>query len=371
LLDLPPERLQLLLESTKAIPWEADATSWRFTYIGPQSVELLGYPTEAWYADNFWTDHLHPDDRDRAVAYCLEHSRQTSDYQFDYRMVTADGRTVWIHDVVNVVSENGTPTILRGFLIDVTARRRAEEESRVLRDQLVRVGRFTAMGELAASIAHEVNQPLCAIVSNAQAVQRMLTGLGVFVEEAREALQDIVQDSLRASAVITRIRGYLRKAPDQPAPVDVNDLLREVAALLRGEMSRRGVAVVLELAETLPAVLGQRIQLQQVVLNLMANGADAMERVVRDQRVLVVRSTADTAGTVTVAVRDAGTGIDPGTRDKIFDPFFTTKPWGMGMGLAICKSIVEAHGGRIWASPNDDWGTTVQFTLPLLREGAP
>src|SRR5262249_51554653 len=165
-------RLRQLLESTHAIPWVADARTWRFTYVGPQAAELLGYPVNAWHQDTFWFDHLHPEDRDWASAYCLEHSQQQADYQFEYRMKAADGRTVWLHDIVHVDSENGTPATLRGFLIDVTARRLAEEESRGLREQLARVGRVTAMGELAASIAHEVNQPLCAIVSNAQAALR-------------------------------------------------------------------------------------------------------------------------------------------------------------------------------------------------------
>jgi PAS domain S-box-containing protein len=354
-------RLRLLLESTHAIPWVADAQSWRFTYIGPQASKLFGYPADAWYEPDFWADHLHPEDREAALAFCREHSQGQTDYQFEYRMVAAAGRILWIHDIVNVVAENGTPRMLRGFMIDVTARRQAEEELRNVREQLMHVGRVTLMGELAASIAHEVNQPLCAIVSNAQTVQRMLASGGFDLEEMGEALRDISQDGQRASAVLARIRGFLQKAPAERAPVDVNALLREVSILMRSEMARRGVTIKLELDEKLPAVLGDRVQLQQVILNLLANGADAMDGVARE---LVLHSTVGEMG-IAVAVQDAGVGLDPRTSGRIFDAFFTTKPGGTGMGLALCKSIIEAHGGRIWARPNAERGTTFQFTLPL------
>ncbi|HYT90369.1 MAG TPA: ATP-binding protein, partial [Gemmataceae bacterium] len=250
------------------------------------------------------------------------------------------------------------------------ARKRAEERETHLREQLALVARVTMMGELAASIVHEVNQPLCAIVSNAQTVQRLLAQENCDMEEVREALADISRDGQRASAVVGRIRNFVRKAPGERSPVAVNDLIREVAVLMRGELARRGVTVKLELAEGLPAVSGDRVQLLQVILNLMTNGVDAMDRVARDLRHLVVRSTADGAE-VSVAVTDAGVGIAPDSIGYIFDPFFTTKPHGMGMGLAICKSILKAHGGRIWASPNADHGTTFQFTLPASKEDNP
>src|SRR5262249_50908255 len=205
------------------------------------------------------------EDREAAIAFCREHSRGHTDFELDYRMVAADGRTVWIHDVVNVLSEHGVPRVLRGFLIDVTQRRHAEEESRNLREQLARAGRVTTLGELAAAIAHEVTQPLCAIVSNAQTAQRML-GAGTFAgEDLHEALQDIAEDGRRASAVIARIRGLLQKVPPERAAVDLNDLIRDVAALMRREMARRGVPVRLELAQGLPLVYVDPVQLQQVI----------------------------------------------------------------------------------------------------------
>jgi signal transduction histidine kinase len=244
------------------------------------------------------------------------------------------------------------------------ARKRAEEREARLREQLTRVARVTTLGELAASIAHEVNQPLCAIVSNAETAQRLLGKGHVEVEEIREALQDISEDGRRASAVIARVRASLQKGPVERAPVDVNDLLREVAGLSRSRLALRGLGVRLDLAAGLPPVLGDRFQLQQVILNLLANGADAMDGVIGEPRELVLRSAGDGAGGVAVAVEDAGVGLDPADVERVFEALFTTKPAGMGMGLAICRSIIEAHGGRIEALPNAGAGATFRLTLP-------
>ncbi len=247
------------------------------------------------------------------------------------------------------------------------ARNRAEEHAAQLRNQLARAARVTTMGELAAAIAHEVNQPLCAIVSNAQAARRILTAGAPDMEELRDALQDILQDGERGSAVLARIRRFLSRAPAERRPVDINDLIREVAAVMRTEMGRRRVVVKLQLADNLPPVLGDRVQLEQVILNLMANGADAMDDVKGKSRDLVIRSSANGTETVAIAVQDAGAGLDPGSAGRLFEPFFTTKPGGMGMGLAISKSIVEDHGGRLWAGPNAGPGATFQLSLPATK----
>jgi PAS domain S-box-containing protein len=363
-------RLRLLLESTHAIPWVAAAQSRQFTFVGPQAARLLGFPLDAWYEEDFWAKHLHPQDREAALASSHEHVRVPGDYQLDYRMVTADGRSVCIHDVVHVVAEEGVARTLHGFMIDVTARRLAEEESQSLRQQLARVGRITLMGELAASIAHEVNQPLGAIVSNAQAAQRLLAADDIDLDEARAALEDIAQDGQRASAVLARIRGFLQKGTVQHVRLNVNDLVREVSVLMRSELARRSIALKMDLADRLPAIHGDRVQLQQVLLNLLHNAAEAMERVERGGRKMVLRSAADETGVV-VAVQDAGAGIEPANLDRIFDAFYTTKPGGTGMGLAICRSIVQAHGGRIWAAANPEGGATVCFTLPGAGASAP
>src|SRR5258705_2360469 len=233
-------RLRFLLESTNALPWVADCQTWCFTYVGPQAPRLLGYPVAAWFDKDFWVNHIYGEDRDAAVAFCLEHSQHDTDYEFDYRMVGADGGIVWIHDIVNGVNENGKPRMLRGFMIDVTARRVADDELRGLREQIARVGRISMMGQLAASIAHEVNQPLCAIVSNAKAVQQMLAS-GQDANEVREAMEDIAHDGQRASEVITRVREMFQHAPTARGLVDINELIREVAVLVRSEMNRHRV----------------------------------------------------------------------------------------------------------------------------------
>jgi signal transduction histidine kinase len=251
------------------------------------------------------------------------------------------------------------------------ARKRSEDKETRLRDQLALAGRVSLLGEFVASIAHEVNQPLCAIISNAQTMQRMLSRGGFELPELLEALEDITRDGQRASAVIARFRGLLKKAPASRAAIDLNELLREAVALTRWEMNRRKVAVQLELADALPKVLGDRVQLQQVILNLMTNGADAMEHAAPERRKLDLRSAVDDTTNVLVSVRDFGVGIDPDNSERLFDSFFTTKPGGMGMGLAICKSILQAHRGRLWASLNVDGGSTFQFTLTGIREGAP
>jgi signal transduction histidine kinase len=251
---------------------------------------------------------------------------------------------------------------------NAVARKQSEEKETRLRDQLILAGRVSLLGELSASIVHEVNQPLCAIISNAQTAQRLLNSDTLDRAELREALADITRDGQRASAVIAHIRGLLKRLPMQRAAIDLNELIREVCDLMRWEMNRRRIPVKLELADQLPAVRGDRVQLQQVLLNLMTNGADAMESVAPQKRELVLRSTVDGADKIVVAVKDSGTGIDPHNSERLFDSFFTTKPDGMGMGLAICKSILDAHGGDIWASANAEAGSTFQFTLIGIRE---
>jgi len=271
---------------------------------------------------------------------------------------------VWSDDLVRRLRLVGE------VFANALARKRAEEQAARLREQLTLVARVTTLGELAASIAHEINQPLCAIVTNAQAVQHLLAGCACDLPEVREALEDISRDSRRAAAVLARIRGLLRKAPPERAPLDVNDLVREVLALARGDLSRRGIAVRLELAERLPPVRGDRVQLQQVVLNLLRNAADALDPVGPERRTLLLRSAAD-GSHVVLAVCDSGVGLAADLVERVFDAFFSTKPGGMGMGLAICRSIVAAHGGAVRAAPNPDRGCTFEVLLPCIPEGPP
>jgi PAS domain S-box-containing protein len=357
-------RLRHLLESTNAVPWVCDARSWRFTYVGPQAGKLLGYPADDWYGESFWTDHMHPDDRGWAPAFCHDHAQRDTDYEFDYRMVAADGRTVWLHDVVNVIRKDGAPALLRGFLIDVTGRKEAEANALRLRDQLAHVGRVATMGELAASIAHEINQPLSAIVSNAQTAQCFLSGPNADLGEVRAALEDIRSDGQRASEVIGRIRSLLKRDKVVQAALDLNQVARGVVPLVRDRLARERVVLQLELADDTPPVRGDRVQLQQVILNLLVNGIEALRGVEDGRRRLALRTARTSGHGAVLAVSDSGPGVSAEVRDHLFDAFFTTKPGGMGMGLAISRSIVQDHGGRIDADNNAEGGATFSFTLP-------
>ncbi len=242
-------------------------------------------------------------------------------------------------------------------------RKRAEEELHKAQSELAHVTRVMTMGELAASIAHEVNQPLAAIVANGSACLRWLMGDSPDLGEARESAQRIIRDGKRASDVISRIRGLVRKTDPEKTPLDINQAVREVINLTQSEAVGKGVALRTELASELPFVLGDRVQLQQVILNLVMNGIEAMNPVKDRPREMLLRSSEHESDKVLVAVQDSGVGIDAQHLEKIFDTFYTTKPQGMGMGLAISHSIVENHGGRLWAVPNDGPGATFQFTL--------
>jgi two-component system, LuxR family, sensor kinase FixL len=363
-------RFRLMAESAPVMVWMSGRDK-LCTYFNQDWLDFTGQPHER-QVGNGWSEGVHPDDLQRCLnTYCQAFDARQR-FRMEYRLRRFDGEYRWIVDTgAPRFESDGTFEGYIGSCIDITEQKNVAEESRGLREQLAHVGRVSMMGELTASIAHEVNQPLCAIVSNAQALQRMLGGGNLDTEETLAALRDITRDGQRASAVIARIRGFLQNTKGQRSLLDINDLIREVAALVQSEMARRGVAVQFDLADQLPTVRGDRIQLQQVIMNLMANGADAMDRVVRDQRALVLHSSAETGGAVTVAVTDAGVGLDPEKIGRVFEAFFTTKAASLGMGLAICKSIVEAHGGRIQASTHAGPGATFRFTLPSAAETAP
>jgi signal transduction histidine kinase len=257
--------------------------------------------------------------------------------------------------------------LLGEVFANALSRKQGELETQRLRQELTHIGRVSAMGELTASLAHELNQPLTAILSNAQAAQHLLAADVIDLEEIREILSDIVEDDKRAAAVIRRLRSLLKKGDLEFVPLDVNDIVGEVAWLVKNDALIRNVSMSLELAPDLPSVLGDRVQLQQVVLNLVLNGLDALRPPWAGARTLVIRTARDGAAAVTVAVQDSGTGIDAKDTDRIFQPLYTTKAEGLGMGLAIARTIVDAHDGRLVAANNDHGGATVRFTLPVGR----
>ena len=248
------------------------------------------------------------------------------------------------------------------------SRRRSEMEGQRLRQDLAHVGRVSTMGELTASLAHELNQPLTAILSNAQAAQRILASDKADLEEIREILGDIVEDDKRAGEVIQRLRGFLKKSNLEVSALDIGELVGQVARLVSSDAIIRNVAVRVELAPGLPPVCGDRAQLQQVILNLLMNGLDAMRESGEGERTLVLRTVDGGPVSVVVAVEDSGVGIDEADLDRVFHAFYTTKTDGLGMGLAIARSIVEAHGGHLEARNNSRCGATFSFTLPVIQE---
>jgi two-component system sensor kinase FixL len=614
------QNFRSLVETTAAVPWQADIETWNFTYVGPQAVRLLGYPIEQWYEKDFWVSHLHSGDKELAVNTCLALSKSAEDFEFEYRMINSSGETVWVHDIVKCEHRNGKPVELRGFMLDISERKRAEEalreseermslaasttglglwvwdatrdefwvtpegrrlfgwtesepvnlerfirtlhpddrepareavlrslqnggdyiaEYRVVlsggairwiatrgrvefdgRDHPVRMrgvsmdvterrraeetlekqraflrqvididpnfifakdrqGRFTlvnqavadaygttvedllgktdaefnhnreeveffhrmdlevidtlkerfipeerltdaqgkirwlqtvkrpiidkegianqvlgastditqrketelelqrqrgelahltrvsTMGELSASLAHELNQPLTAILSNAQAAQRFLIANPADLEELREILKDIVKDNARASEIIQRMRALVKKEEVAFAPIDLGSVVRDVAALVRSDAILQGVRILLEVNPDLPPVRGDKVQLQQVVLNLLLNAFDAMKDCPANEREVKVLAETACASLLKLTVRDRGAGLNGDSLDKIFQPFYTTKRDGLGMGLAISRSIIDAHGGRLWAESNPDRGATFHCTLPV------
>src|SRR5579862_1580043 len=248
-------------------------------------------------------------------------------------------------------------------------RKRAEEALHKAQAELAHVSRLMTLGELTASISHEVNQPISAVVTNAEVCLRLLAMETQRPDEVRATVERIVRDAHRASEVIQRIRALAKRSEPKMVSLDINDVIREAILLVQREVLSHGVSLRTELAPALPPVLGDRVQLQQVVINLLMNGVEAMASIKDRPREILIRSQQHEAGQVLVAVLDSGIGIDSETAEKLFSAFFTTKPSGMGMGLSISRSIIRAHGGRLWVSPNADHGAAFQFTVPTSGQG--
>jgi len=309
-------------------------------------------------------ERLHPEDRDEVRRELARSLKGGSDYQGEFRVLQRGGEVRWIAARGRVErGESGRSVLMRGVSFDVTQRRKLESATVELREELVHLSRVAMLGELSGSLAHELNQPLAAILSNAQAAQRFLGQDGAGLAEVKEILGDIVEDDKRAGEVIRRLRTLLKKDEVQRDALDVNELVREVLKLMRSDLLNRGVAVSTDLAPELPPVSGDRVQFQQVLLNLLINACDAMDHHARRGRLIVVRS-APAGSVVEVSVADQGRGVPPAELERIFEPFVTTKPQGLGLGLAVCRTIVTAHGGRIWATNNAGGGATFHFSLP-------
>jgi NO-binding membrane sensor protein with MHYT domain/nitrogen-specific signal transduction histidine kinase len=311
---------------------------------------------------------FHPENA-ALVKQTIERAAQDGkDFDFEDRLLMPDGSVKYVHVVAHALSDESGSIEFVGALMDVTERKRAEDALRSAQAELAHITRVTTLGEMTASIAHEINQPLAAVVTNGSACLRWLMGESPNLEEAREASRRVIRDGNRASEVIARIRSLMQKTETQKALLDINEAIQEIVLLTQNEAARKGVRLRLELAANLPPVFGDRVQLQQVALNLVMNGVEAMAAVNHRPRELVICSRAHESSQVVVSVQDQGVGVEPENLEKIFSAFYTTKSQGMGMGLAISRSIIEAHGGRLWATPNEGAGAIIQFTLPLSNQ---
>jgi PAS domain S-box-containing protein len=316
----------------------------------------------------FFFNKFHPEDRKRVVDLFEKAEIEKTEMQVDYRIVLSDGTIKHLHTIGHpILNDSGDLVEFVGSAMDVSERKRAEEALRQAQAELAHVNRVTTMGELTASLAHEVNQPIGAAVTNASTCLRWLAGDTPNLEEARAAAMRVVTDGRRAAEIINRVRLLFKKAAPERELVDANEVIPRMIALLYGEAARYNIAVRAELAADLPHVIGDRVQLQQVLMNLIVNSIDAMKDV-EGIRELVINSRRTENEQIQISVTDTGVGLPQQHTDQIFNAFFTTKSHGTGLGLRISRSIVEAHGGRLWAADHPPRGTSFYFTLPTKIE---
>lgn len=306
----------------------------------------------------------HPEDRAARQKTLDQAATDGKDFDYEYRLLLPDGSVKYLHAQARAVRGASGGIEFIGAITDVTAAKEAEHKLRKAQAELAHVTRVTTLGELAASIAHEINQPLAAIVANAEACRGWLDRDAPDLAAARRSMEWVVEDGLRASEVIRHVRALAKKTDIEKTPLDLNEIASEVMALVARELTSHQVSMRMELAPALPSVRGDRVQLQQVIINLVINGIEAMQSITDRPRELVIRSAQDDRGRVLFAVTDRGVGISAEDAERMFNPFVTTKAGGLGMGLSICRSILEAHGGRLSAANNDGPGATFQFVLP-------
>jgi len=353
-----------------------------------EAFRVMGYDRTMRPSVELVFKRVHPEDIQLVQHMVSRAAREGTNMDFEHRLLMPDGSIKHIHVVLEAVSLDPANREFVGTVMDITARKQAEEAASKAQTELAHVARVTTLGEMTASIAHEINQPLAAVVTNANAGLRWLAGDSPNLAETREAIRRIVRDGNRAGEIIGRIRALAKKAPSKKDWLDLNETIDEVIAMARSEVQRNRVLLQTKLANDLPLIFGDKIQLQQVILNLLMNAIEAMSAVGEDPRELWVSSEkvteiqgdskeeryADRALAasewthVLIIVRDSGPGLDPQRLNRLFDAFYTTKPQGLGMGLTISHSIIEAHGGRLWAKANAPRGALFQFTLPIGDE---
>lgn len=358
------ERLQLALSAARMGIWDWDVGSHRLTW-SKTAYDPAGQQRQ-WQISSMtrMLESIHPDDRVLVTAAFAAVSDGADELEVEFRWTDTDPPG-WVAAIGKVRQSAGGRQMV-GVHIDVSERKQQDHQMQAQREQLSHLSRVAVLGELSGALAHELSQPLTAILANAQAARRSLQDGDI--DEVREIIDDIVTDNKRAAEVIRRLRALFSRGTSEGAPVDVNECVRDVIALSHSDRVARNIVAEVHLAEGLPAVWADRIQLQQVLLNLMLNACDAMSDNGPDERYLRIGTRLTEEGDVSIDVYDRGVGI--GNVEKIFEPFFTTKRHGLGLGLAICHTIVSAHRGRLWASNNPDRGATMHIVLPVHRSNA-
>ena len=359
------ERMELAAIAAELGMWMWDIAR-NEIWITEKGRSLFGFaPSEKLDFDRF-RSRLHPEDRE-SVLKAVENSLQTgAEYRSEYRVLLADGSVRWIAGRGHVeFNGDGQPVRMRGASLDITQRKHAEEQAAHHRNEMAHLSRISTLGELSGSIAHELNLPLSSILSNAQAAQRILANGETDRAEIREILNEIVSEDRRAGEVIRRLRQWLKKGEVQRHSLRINKVVQDVLKLIRSDLVYQNVIVDTELARHLPVVTGDPVQLQQVLVNLVVNACDAMTDRDRSERRLLIRTRIENGSSaVIVSVTDRGSSIPEEKKEQIFEPFFTTKAKGMGLGLSVCRTIITAHRGKLWATNNPDRGATFYFSLP-------
>jgi PAS domain S-box-containing protein len=364
------QRMNLAVDAADLGMWSQDIAR-KDIWASDKCRELFGFAP----SDNLQLQdvlqRLHPEDRDRtqqAMRLALDNG---GGYDLEFRVCLPDGRERWIASHGYVESDaKGQPSQVRGASRDISASRNAEQEMLLLRQEIAHVGRVSMMGQLASALAHEINQPLGAILRNAEAAELFMQSEAPDLDEIRAILADIRKDDERAGNVIVKMRGLLKRHELDARPLELGEIVGDVASLLRMDAVARKVKLDMEVPVDLPLVRGDRVHLQQVLLNLILNGMDALDGSSREDRRISMSARFDGVQWVEIAVKDTGGGIPAELLPHVFASFFTTKSNGMGMGLSIARTIIEAHGGRLWAANNDGAGATFRFTLPIASEAA-
>jgi len=353
--------LSSIIETMPGMVWCA-APDGELNHLNQRLLDYTGTSSDAW-ANLGWVNLLHPDDAEPTVLAWSHAVATGQPYDKQSRFRRSDGVYRWFRALGQAARDNeGRVTRWYGLLIDIEDRKNIEAALRDSQTRLSRATRAATVGEFAASIAHEINQPLAAVVTNGHACLRWLSAQPPGIAKAQEAAERIVRDGTEAGEIVRRIRALFKQAPVENIELDLNEVIGEVLVLMGGETTRRRVSVEADLDKGLATVAGDRVQLQQLLFNLLLNAIEAMDSVLDRPKKLFIFSKQQSPENVLVEIRDSGIGLkDPG---KVFEAFFTTKENGMGMGLAVCRSIIEAHHGRLWAAPGESAGTTFSFTLP-------